>query len=223
MSPARIRRGDSTMVADPTTFADSMMIGDATVIADAPTRLRSASSLLASVAAASMPAAGAATTSSTPMRKRAALSAALVASFVLGMGARSLGGLQAAASDRRAPSSTPVPGAMAAPLIAPSPVDPMQRQARPTSERPAAEAVSLVAGRGSPNGSAPVPTKARIAADAFAMGNYAQALPIYEALVAEQPTNAAYIQAVTILRSWVAPATHAARRPLPTDEPPQPE
>jgi hypothetical protein len=217
MNPARLV-DDSTMVADPTTVAGRAMSADATVIADAPTRLRSASTLLASLAAGSAPSARAAIPFSSPMRKRVALSAALVASFMLGVGARSLGGLRSAASTGRAPSSTPVPGAIAAP-IAHSPIDPTQQKARPSSERPAAEAVSLVTGRGSPTGSAPAQTKARLAADAFATGNYARALPVYEALAAEQP-NSAYILAATILRSWVAPATQATRQPLPTDEPP---
>jgi hypothetical protein len=217
MNPARLR-GDSTTVADPTTVVYRAMSADATVIADAPTRLRSVSTFLVSVAAGSAPPARAAIPLPPSTRKRVALSAALVASFVLGVGARSLGGLRPVASTGEATSSTPMPAAIAAPPIAHSPIDSTQQQARPTSERPAAEAVSLVAGRGSTNGSAPV-KKARLAADAFATGNYARALPVYEALAAEQP-NAAYIQAATILRSWVAPATEGTRQPLPTDEPP---
>lgn len=212
--------GDSTIVADAMTIAGSTPMADATVVGDAPTRLRSVSTWLA------MPeqdAAQSACTLTAPRavstRKGIVLSAALAASFALGVIVGSMGTRRAEASNRQAPVSPPAVTAIATSRATASSDGTAQPEAKPASEFSPVKPAGRDAGRGSYMTAPGIQTKACVAADAFATGDYARALGVYEELAAEQPENRAYVHAANILRSWVPPVTHAMRQPLPMKEP----
>lgn len=222
MNSTRDRLGDSTLVADAMTITGSTMSADATVVGDAPTRIHSISSCLAKppprAAQTSLP--PTALSRPVPVRKGTAVSAAVVAAFALGVIAGSIGTRRAEGSHRTTPVCTPATPAIVSPPVADSSDGPTEPRPGALSERVAVEPPGLDTGRGSSGAAPGVGTKARVAADAFATGDYAQALAVYEELAAEEPRNRAYIQAANVLRSWLSPAAHAMRQPLPMREPP---
>jgi hypothetical protein len=186
---------------------------------DVPTRLLSVAAVLATAPAGARGQSGTTPPSHRRMVRRGVLLAALIAAFVLATGMRRVRdsrGLRSAAVTDGRPARTrdaahpERSAATPAPIAPPAVTD--ARAAAPAKEpsiTPSAELsrAPLPVLAGAPTGSGK--TKARVAADAFATGDYAQALALYQELAGEQPADPAYVHAANVLRSWLLIARSA--------------
>jgi hypothetical protein len=180
---------------------------------DVPTRMLSVAAVLATAPAGARGQSGTTPSSHRRIVRRGVLLAALIVAFGLATGMRrvrdSLGLRRAPVTDGR-PARTgdaahgERSGATPAPIAPPAVTE--ARAAAPSkapSISPPAELSRepLAVLTATPAGSSK--TKARVAADAFATGDYAQALALYQELAGEHPADQAYVHAANVLRSWL--------------------